>query len=189
MYLCRKKYHITTNTPDDMKSTRSHRQHKQAAALSYPVSGKFLREIMQRVESATSIVSLSPTATEKLRQSILLYLDSRAVPPTNEAPEVILAFHLLKPEIDKAISRSEAARARAAKRREKKAEKAASTLGAPYDAPEKEDNDVKEQQTDSSEIQNQSAVKTDVVTRPCANATPGRKQRSRKRKHKRRSRR
>lgn len=172
-----------------MKSTHSHRPHKQASALSYPVSGKFLREIMERVESATAIVSLSTTATEKLRQSILLYLDSRAVPPTNEAPEVILAFHLLKPEIDKAISRSEAARARAAKRREEKAEKAASTPGAPYDAPEKEDNDVKEQQTDSSEIQNQSAVKTDVVTRPSANVTTDCKQRSRKCKHKRRARR
>lgn len=172
-----------------MKSTHSHRQHKQAAALSYPVSGKFLRELMERVESATAIVSLSPTASEKLRQSILLYLDSRAVPPTNEAPEVILAFHLLKPEIDKAISRSEAARARAAKRREEKAEKAVSTPEAPCDASEKEDSHKKEQQTDSAEFQNQSVVKTDVVTRPCANAAPGRKQRSRKRKHKRRSRR
>lgn len=172
-----------------MKSTHSHRPQKQASALSYPVSGKFLREIMQRVESATAIVSLSPTATETLRQTIFLYLDSRAVPTTDEAPEVILAFHLLKPEIDKAISRSETARARAAKRREEKAVKAASTPAAPCAAPEKEDSNEKEQQTDSSEIQNQSAVKTDVVTRPCANATPGRKQRSRKRKHKRRARR
>lgn len=172
-----------------MKSTRSHRQHKQTAALSYPVSGKFLREIMQRIESATAIISLSPTATEKLRQAILLYLDCRAVPPTDEAPEVILAFHLLKPEIDKAISRSEAARARAAKRSEEKAEKAASTPAAPCAAAEKEDSNEKEQQTDSSEIQNQSAVKADVVTRPSANVTPDRKQRSRKRKHKRRARR
>lgn len=106
-----------------MKSTHSYRQHKQPSALSYPVSGKFLREIMQRIESAAAIVSLSPTAAEKLRQAILLYLDCRAVPTTDEAPEVILAFHLLKPEIDKAISRSEGARARAAKRREEKAEK------------------------------------------------------------------
>lgn len=172
-----------------MKSTHSHRQHNQPSALSYPVSGKFLREIMQRIESAAAIVSLSPTAAEKLRQAILLYLDSRDVPTTDEASEVILAFHLLKPEIDKAISRSEAARARAAKRREEKTEKAASTPAAPYDAPEKEDSNKKEQQTDSSEIQNQSAVKTDVETRPCANATAARKQRSRKRKHKRRSRR
>lgn len=172
-----------------MKSTHSHRPQKQASALSYPVSGKFLREIMQRIESVTAIVSLSPTASEKLRQAILLYLDCRAVPPTDEASEVILAFHLLKPEIDKAISRSETARARAAKRREEKAVKAASTPAAPCNVSEKEDSNEKEQQTDSSEIQNQSAVKTDVVTRPCANATPTNKQRSRKRKHKRRSRR
>ena len=172
-----------------MKSTHSHRQHKRASALSYPVSGKFLREIMQRIESATDIITLSPSATEKLRQAILLYLDCRAVPPTNEAPEVILAFHLLKPEIDKAISRSEAARACAAKRREEKTEKAASTPAASCNAPEKGDSNEKEQQTDSSEIQNQSAVKTDVVTRPSANVTTDCKQRSRKRKHKRRARR
>lgn len=172
-----------------MKSTHSYRQHKQPSALSYPVSGKFLREIMQRIESAAAIVSLSPTAAEKLRQAILLHLDCRAVPTTDEAPEVILAFHLLKPEIDKAISRSEGARARAAKRREEKAEKTASTPEAPCIASEKEDCNEKEQQTDSSEFQNQSAVKTDVVMRQSANVMPNRKQRSRKRKHKRRSRR
>lgn len=172
-----------------MKSTHSHRPQKQASALSYPVSGKFLCEIMERVESTSTLIRLIPDVAEKLRQAILLYLDCRAVPPTDEASEVILAFHLLKPEIDKAISRSEAARARAAKRREEKTEKATSTPAAPCNVSEKEDSNEKEQQTDSSEIQNQSAVKTDVVTRPCANATPASKQRSRKRKHKHRSRR
>lgn len=181
-----------------MKSTRSNHPHKQAPAISYPVSEKFLRYVMERISSAASVANLGCFLTGQLERAILIYIKQRRVPSTKEDSQLLLAFCLLRPEIDKAISRSEAARARAAKRRELKKESSTQPQEAPEvqpaetcEAPKEAESDshAKEQQTDPSGIMNQSAVNENHEPEAATAAiTESRRKRcSRRRRHKRRS--
>lgn len=86
---------------------------KSPAILS--VSKKFYADILTRVSVA---LSFSPSSVEEAMRIINAYLSGRLVGTDNQS--AMIAFNMIKPEIDRAMLRSQRARERARSRREMK---------------------------------------------------------------------
>ncbi len=86
---------------------------KSPAILS--VSKKFYADILTRVSVA---LSFSPSSVEEAMRIINAYLSGRLVGTDNQS--AMIAFNMIKPEIDRAMLRSQRARERAKSRREMK---------------------------------------------------------------------
>lgn len=106
-FCCTKK---TTNTLPHMKKAITCDSHTNS------VSKKFRSCIRCRIAATCQALSL-PAETEAECDSLIdRYISDGIVPGENQAKEVLIIFSLLRPEIDRAISRSAAARVRAARR-------------------------------------------------------------------------
>ena len=85
---------------------------KCAAAHRLPVSQKFYNEISARIRSAFASVSPSDALAESAICCVESYLREGLLPSGAVVESVRLMFALLRPEIDKAMARSAAARRR-----------------------------------------------------------------------------
>lgn len=100
---------------------------KHASEALCPVSRKFYTYISDRVRESMSLTGREEAAAEAMA-CIDRYMADGSVPPDDADPAVRLTFALLRPEIDKAIERSNRARKRrrtAGKSAEKSGTKAA----------------------------------------------------------------
>ncbi|WP_304510113.1 hypothetical protein, partial [Duncaniella muris] len=85
---------------------------KCAAAHRLPVSQKFYNEISARIRSSFASVSPSDALAESAICCVESYLRAGLLPSGAVVESVRLMFALLRPEIDKAMARSAAARRR-----------------------------------------------------------------------------
>ncbi len=89
-----------------------HKGQKCAAAHRLPVSQKFYNEISARIRSSFASVSPSDALAESAICCVESYLRAGLLPSGAVVESVRLMFALLRPEIDKAMARSAAARRR-----------------------------------------------------------------------------
>ena len=80
------------------------------------VSKKFYDYIISRIHYAVAAVGGSVELCAGMTAAVDLYLADGTLPGADARAEIMLMFALLRPEIDKAVARSRAARERARKR-------------------------------------------------------------------------
>lgn len=106
-------------------------------AVTSPVSQKFYRYMEERIAGACLLLG-GKIRHEDVVAVINRYLYAAELPGTGIPTEILLIFTLLRPEIDKAMARTAAARARAAARGRKSGSKTsehAQAIGEPGAAP------------------------------------------------------
>lgn len=81
------------------------------------VSKKFYTDIRKRISSTSRAVGLTAAVEASCIEAVDAYINSGIAPAGDTATEILLIFNLLRSEIDRAISRSAAARQRAARRK------------------------------------------------------------------------
>lgn len=91
-------------------------------AVTSPVSQKFYRYMEERIAGACLLLG-GKIRHEDVMAVINRYLYAAELPGTGIPTEILLIFTLLRPEIDKAMARTAAARARAAARGRKSGSK------------------------------------------------------------------
>ncbi|PWB02693.1 hypothetical protein [Duncaniella muris] len=106
---------------------------KCAAAHRLPVSQKFYNEISARIRSSFASVSPSDALAESAICCVESYLREGLLPSGAVVESVRLMFALLRPEIDKAMARSAAAR-----RRRRKPQTDATVTGGAENEPSSE---------------------------------------------------
>lgn len=84
------------------------------------VSKKFLKEINERIRNTIDNMGYDISVYIVACKAIIKYISDGIEPEVGELLTARMIFHLLKPEIDKAMARSRAARKRAAARRSAK---------------------------------------------------------------------
>ena len=83
-----------------------------------PVSKKFYTYISERVTAACAMAAHSEAMAADCMAAIDSYLADGTEPGRDVSPTLLLIFTLLRPEIDRAAKRSEAACLRAARRKQ-----------------------------------------------------------------------
>lgn len=94
--------------------------------INLPLSKKYYKELCERVEEAIyTVVASLPYGISfyQVVNTINAYLIYGIIPDTMSSPDVRLIFHLIQPELDKAVARSKRAREAAVRRREAKENK------------------------------------------------------------------
>lgn len=81
------------------------------------VSKKFYTDLRERISSTSHTVGLTAEIETSCIKAVDAYINSGIVPAGDTATEILLIFNLLRAEIDRAISRSAAARQRATRRK------------------------------------------------------------------------
>lgn len=104
--------HCTSALRDNLKShTAKVNATPESKPKLLPVSTNFYRYILDRIKASCRMINRDEIYADAVN-AIAKYLDSGIVPASDCKPELQLIFTLLRPEIDKAISRSAAARNR-----------------------------------------------------------------------------
>lgn len=99
-----------------MKNFQNTQTRAKSTDLKSPVSKKFYAYISERVTAACTMAAHSEAMAADCMAAIDSYLADGTEPGRDVPPTVLLIFTLLRPEIDRAAKRSEAARLRAARR-------------------------------------------------------------------------
>lgn len=99
-----------------MKNFQNTQTKAKSTDLKSPVSKKFYTYISERVTAACAMAAHSEAMAAACMDAIDSYLADGTEPGRDVPPTVLLIFTLLRPEIDRAAKRSEAARLRAARR-------------------------------------------------------------------------
>lgn len=87
--------------------------------FSKSVSKKFFNDICERIDSTCIICGDPAILRREVLDIIEAYLSDSCMPETTVSVEARMIFTLLRPEIDRAVSRSKAARIRALQKKEK----------------------------------------------------------------------
>ncbi len=101
-----------------MKNLQNIQTGAKSTNLKSPVSKKFYTYISERVTAACAMTAHSEATAADCMAAIDSYLADGTEPGRDVPPTLLLIFTLLRPEIDRAAKRSEAARLRAARRKQ-----------------------------------------------------------------------
>lgn len=101
-----------------MKNLQNMQTGAKSTDLKSPVSKKFYTYISERITAACAMTAHSEAMAAACMGAIDSYLADGTEPGRDVPPTVLLIFTLLRPEIDRAAKRSEAARLRAARRKQ-----------------------------------------------------------------------
>lgn len=101
-----------------------------------PISDKAYRDFTSRLTDTFTMLHLEPALLTLALATLDGYLNGTVADFSGIDPNVSLALNLLRPEIDKCMARSAAARARAASRRADNTEKAAEAGAESLEMPE-----------------------------------------------------
>lgn len=104
---------------NNRKSIRANRKTDKSKGQVLPVSKKFYAEICERVREACRIIGADDATGKAIVTAVNDFIHSGATPASDTDKCVMLAFALLRPEIEKALARSAAARRRALVRKGK----------------------------------------------------------------------
>lgn len=99
-----------------MKNLQNTQTKAKSTDRKSPVSKKFYTYISERVTAACAMAAHSEAMAAGCMGAIDSYLADGTEPGRDVSPTLLLIFTLLRPEIDRAAKRSEAARLRAARR-------------------------------------------------------------------------
>lgn len=132
------------------RTSKSAKQVRKTSAL-LPVSRKFYQEIMDRVRSSFAAFDPTGEKTQAACCAIELYLLDGVEPAESVDASVRLMFALLRPEIDKAMARSFAARNRRRKSME--------TVGNMLGCDKKLYSDCRSESTDEEISEQEPAIK------------------------------
>ncbi len=109
-----------------------------------PVSKRFYSYVEERILEACCAVGADEAVFMAAMASIHGYILDSTVPAKETDTTVMLIFSLLRPEIDRAISRSSAARRRAAQRKARQETNESTIEKAREEVPEKSSNEAKD---------------------------------------------